>query len=76
MKINIKSIIICIGLIIVYLLIHLKEKFNPDITSHDVNNIDYDKYMKVGYGIEANISDNSVSSSNTEINICNVCKKN
>ena len=83
MKINITSILICIGLIIIgYLLIQLKEKFHPnvnenniDIPSHYINNVDYDEYMKVGDGLEANISDNSVSS-DKKINICNVCQKN
>ena len=84
MKINIKSIIICVGLIIiVYLLMLFKEKFHPnlqvegnkiDIPSHDINNVDYDNYMKVGDGIEGDVSDNSLPYD--KINICNVCKTN
>jgi hypothetical protein len=83
MKINIKSIIICVGLIIiVYLLMLFKEKFHPteqvkkgnkiDIPSHYINNVDYDNYMKVGDGIEGDVSDNSLPYD--KINICNECK--
>ena len=84
MNLNIKTIIICIGLIIiVYLLMLFKEKFHPnlqvegnkiDIPSHDINNVDYDNYMKVGDGIEGDVSDNSLPYD--KINICDVCKTN
>jgi len=84
MNLNIKTIIICIGLIIiVYLLMLFKEKFHPnlqvegnkiDIPSHDINNVDYDNYMEVGDGIEGDVSDNSLPYN--KINICEVCKTN
>ena len=81
MKVNI--IISFILLLIIYLSLKCKETFHPiikktnenklDYPLHNFNNINYDNYMLIGDGIQANIN-NNVPNDLNKVNICNECK--
>ena len=83
MIVNIKNIIIFIVLIIIIIfLTKFNESFNPTIEKTDQNELDlpihkddnknYDDYMIIGDGIEANISKDEPNED--KINICSECK--
>jgi len=80
MKVNI--IISFILLLIIYLSLKCKESFHPiikktnenklDYPLHNFNNINYDNYMLIGDGIQANINNNSINNSINNENKINI----